>query len=449
MYLQQVRLRDIRCFHDQTVTFGSDDTPYHWVVILGENGTGKSTLLQTIALSLLGRDLIHEIANEVDWNQFVRSTAEKGRIDTVIFTTKSDKKRYGIANGKYQNHYVTRFELGPTKKIGLEQKRDVAPKDYDKFDETLYSNKLDVGWFAAGYGVWRRLSTPKPPSRTGLSAVQSRKKSQRFVTMFNSEQALTDVADWLVALDFQRLKEPDNSALKKQFDLAIRTLEAVWNDVKFKEITSDGEIIFEEDGLSVSIDNLSDGYLSVAAWIGDLVRRLVQAFPQKSNPLHAEGIVLVDEIDIHLHPKWQRSIVETVRKLFPNLQFIVTSHSPFVAQDMQPNDKIIVLEKKEGEVIVLQDIDSVQGWRVDQILTSKLFDLESTRNTSITHAQKEYESLLDLRTTNKFEKKDQERLDELKQWLQTKRSLPGETIEENEIYDVTQKMLDLLDKHLK
>ena len=77
------------------------------------------------------------------------------------------------------------------------------------------------------------------------------------------------------------------------------------------------------------IDNLSHGYQSTISWIGDLVRQLCDAFPEMKNPLEASGVVLVDEIDIHLHPRWQRSIIQRIRNIFPNLQFIVTSRAVF------------------------------------------------------------------------------------------------------------------------
>ncbi|MBP7997818.1 MAG: AAA family ATPase [Chloroflexi bacterium] len=449
MYIQQLRLENIRCFDNQTLYFGNEAKPYPWTVILGENGTGKSTILQMLALSLLGRDLIHEIAGTIDWNQYVRKSAEKAYIDVVILATKTDKRRRSVKKGQSHDIYTASFELGPTKKIGLEQRRDKSPDDYDKLDETLYSNKIEIGWFACAYSAWRRLSTPKLPSRTSLSSIQLRKKSQRFVTMFDPEKAVTDVGDWLVSLEFQRLKEPNNPELNKSFNLAVHALETTLQGIKFKEITSNGDIILEEGGINVPLNNLSDGYLSTASWVGDLVRRLVEAFPNEPDPLKAEGVVLVDEIDIHLHPKWQRSIVETVRNLFPNLQFIVTSHSPFIAQDMTQNDKIIVLEKNAGKVTATQDSESVQGWRVDQILTSYLFDLETTRNMSITVAEDEYQNLLDLQQTSKLSKNDTNRLQELRTWLRHNKSHPGETIAENELYDTAEMFLDLLSQQIK
>jgi predicted ATP-binding protein involved in virulence len=264
--------------------------------------------------------------------------------------------------------------------------------------------------------------------------------------MYNAEYALTVVSDWLVDLHYRVLADQTDESARRVFDLATEVLGKVLRGAKFKEITPNREIMFEDNGVAVTIDQLGDGHRSMTAWIGDLVRRLVDACPD--DPLGAQGIVLVDEIDIHLHPAWQRTIVEDVRELFPNLQFIVSSHSPFIAQDMRPEDKIIVFKRQGEESVHSEDVGFVKGWRVDQILTSYLFDLKTTRDISITIAEQEYQQLLDLRATGEFTTRDKKRLKELKAWLREHQSPPGETIEENELYDAAQSLIDILDEHL-
>jgi predicted ATPase len=447
MYIEQFRLKNIACFEELTLDFTQKGNPCQWVVLLGENGAGKSTILQMLALSLLGRDMVYEIAGGIDWTKLVRRPETRGRMDVTLLAKGADKKRGRLDKG-YQSHYRTAFELGQTVRTGLSQDLEASKADYEKLVETLYSDNLTDGWFACGYGPWRRLPRHKSPARSSRALTASRRKPYRFATMFDEESALTLVSDWLVDLDFRRLKEPENQAAQRAFDLATQTLEKVLPGVEFKAITPEGDVIFSENNTEVSIDYLSDGYRGTMAWVGDLVRRLVDAFPRMENPLEAEGVVLVDELDTHLHPKWQRLIVDQVRRIFPNLQFIVSSHSPFIAQGMRPEDKIIILKKSEGEVIAQEGIDSVQGWRVDQILTSYLFDLETTRDLSFTTVEREYQQLLDLRTTGEFGTEDKTRLEELKTWLREHQSPPGETIEENELYDAAQSLIDILDEHL-
>jgi energy-coupling factor transporter ATP-binding protein EcfA2 len=593
MYLKKVRLENIACFEDLTLDLTREGRPCPWVVILGENGSGKSTLLQMIALSLLGSEMIHEIAGGVEWSRFARSSADPGRIAVELQPTRGDvigmappriflsyapqdrsavERLYerlaevgfkpwmaakDIAAGESWKRSLYRamstadlvlvclsehslvkgasqpeirqaidlwqrrpaqeiylipvrlepcdvpltlsdligvdlfqddgferlveavhtamarprprewpeprdgvlaadrnglrveaiYELGPTIRSGLREAESTRRKRAI-LDHSLYDQSLNGGWFACAYGPWRRLSRAKAPNRSSQALTSSRRKSHRFATMFEEESALTMVNDWLIDLEFRRLKDPEDLTAGRVFDLAVRSLERMLPGVRFRKITPEGEVVFEESGVEVPIHSLSDGYRSTLAWVGDLVRRLVDAFPEAEDPLAASGVVLVDEIDLHLHPKWQRSIVDEVRSLFPNLQFIVSSHSPFVAQDVGEADKIIVLRKEEGHVSAREELESVKGWRVDQILTSYLFDLETTRDASLEAIEREYQSLLDREARGEATDTDEQRARELREWLDQHKSAPGETVAENELFDAARSFITLIDQKL-
>ncbi len=592
MYLEHIHLQNIACFKDLALDLTRKGEPCPWVVVLGENGSGKSTLLQMIALSLLGGEMIHEIAGGVEWGRFARSGVGSGRIAVEIESGRGDilavtRPRIFLAYGHEDHRAIERlyerlaaagvrpwmdtrellpgevwreaitsairradmvlvclsnrsmtrtsyfqeeirvavdtwrqmpgqpiylipvrledcevpaplddlqyvdlfredgferlvqaihavvldhgvrpesrdetfptdraglrigaaYKLGPEIRSGLREAESTR-RARAMLESSLYSQSLTDGWFACAYGPWRRLSRAKAPNRSSQALSGSRRKSHRFVTMFEEESALTLVNDWLIDLEFRRLKDPENDTAQRVLDLAVRSLERVLPDVRFRTITSDGEVIFEESGVEVPIHSLSDGYRSTLAWVGDLVRRLVEAFPDAEDPLAASGVVLVDEIDLHLHPKWQRSIVDEVRSLFPNLQFIVSSHSPFVAQDAGEADKIIVLRKEEGRVVAREGFESVKGWRVDQVLTSYLFDLESTRDASLAAVEREVQDLLDRQAQGQTADDDEQRLCELREWLEQSRSAPGETVAENELFDAARSFIRLMDRQL-
>lgn len=455
MYLQQIRLKDIACFEDVTLNFMQSEKKQacSWIVLLGENGTGKSTILKMIGLALLGRELAYEVTSDVRWEQFVRTSAKRGRVEATIVHSSDDKKpKLGGKSKQPSKQYRAAFDLGRTLKTRLREVRD-EEFDFTDLDETLYAETITGGWFACGYGSWRKVSPSYESQQSILSPSRLRSKPYRFVTLFQSDTALTRVVDWFVELEFQRLKEledqvpPEEQAAHHHLDLARQSLAHVLNGATFKAVTQDREVIFEADGIEVPLQQLSDGYQSITVLIVDLIRRLIEAFPTSSQPLTSTGIVLIDEIDIHLHPKWQRSIVEQMRTLFPNLQFIVSSHSPFIAQDMRSEDKIIVLKKQNGNVVIHEDAGFVKGWRVDQILTSSLFDLETTRDLSLGAAEREYQHLLDLRASGTFTPENRQQLRALKQWLSEQRSAPGETVDENDLYDVAHSLLDILDDY--
>ncbi len=222
------------------------------------------------------------------------------------------------------------------------------------------------------------------------------------------------------------------------FGRAIKALNSVLPNATFKEVTKEGEVMMEDSGSLVSINRLSDGYKSTLSWVLDLTRRLCDAFPPDKfpdleSPLHAPGVVLVDEIDLHLHPRWQRKVVEMIRSTFPNIQFIVTTHSPFVAQDMTKDDKLIVLKRGEdGAVNAEHGMGFVKRWRADQILTSWLFDLETTRDGDAPEEETEYQALLEAEVSGKLSEEQKSRLRELK--LRLDKDPRGETLSDQEIY---------------
>ncbi len=132
----------------------------------------------------------------------------------------------------------------------------------------------------------------------------------------------------------------------------------------------------EKHGETLSVSQLSDGEKCLIALVGDLARRLAIANPKRDNPLEGKGIVIIDEIDLHLHPKWQRRIIPTLTRVFTNIQFIVSTHSPHVITHVQPQD-IYLLSITEQGINYNKPTESY-GKNVDRILED-LMGLETTR----------------------------------------------------------------------
>lgn len=155
----------------------------------------------------------------------------------------------------------------------------------------------------------------------------------------------------------------------------------------------------------LQLDQLSDGERSFIAILGDLVRRLVLANPELDNPLKGHGVVLIDEIELHLHPTWQREVCEKLRSTFPNIQFIATTHSPFVIQSLRSGELINLDPEEFGEYAdkSIEDIaETVMGIDLPQ---------KSSRYMRMMEAAEEYFRLLRDPTTQ------QQNLDTLEQHL--------------------------------
>ena len=119
------------------------------------------------------------------------------------------------------------------------------------------------------------------------------------------------------------------------------------------------EMKVEKNGISLNVSQLSDGEKCTMALFGDLARRLSIANPCLDNPLLGEGVVLIDEIELHMHPSWQRGVLKKLRKTFPNIQFIITTHSPIVLSEVDNEYNIYFMRNlgKAGEIVEFKRLD--------------------------------------------------------------------------------------------
>ena len=124
-------------------------------------------------------------------------------------------------------------------------------------------------------------------------------------------------------------------------------------------------MIVDKDGEELIVDQLSDGEKCLLATVGDLARRLAIASPDSASPLQERGVVLIDEVDLHLHPRWQRRVVPALQRTFPNCQFIVTTHSPQVLSHVK--EEAVLLGRGDPGLAILAR-RSVYGWDTNRIL---------------------------------------------------------------------------------
>ena len=180
-------------------------------------------------------------------------------------------------------------------------------------------------------------------------------------------------------LDFMRINNEHLSEISSSRDLIIRnipllaTKEAIEDFTNFKKprIRRQGipTMILEKDGEELDVNQLSQGEKSLLALVGDIARRLALLNPSLDNPLEGEGVVMIDEVDLHLHPKWQHDLIDKLVATFPNVQFILTTHSPHVISD---RDDILLYSLDDGELF---EMPNVYGEDANTVLT-KIFDVD-------------------------------------------------------------------------
>jgi predicted ATP-binding protein involved in virulence len=278
---------------------------------------------------------------------------------------------------------------------------------------------------------------------TDLSEMQT---GDTIISLFDDNATLINAEEWLLQADYaaKSLEGEDRKRAEKRRDrikdLLIRLLPDV-SDLRFapSRATPIRTAVQAQTPYGwVAIRDMSLGYRTLMTWMVDFASRLFERYPDSPDPLAEPAIALVDEIDLHLHPRWQRTLMAFLTDLFPNTQFIVSAHSPLVVQ--AATDANVVLLRREGDHVVIDnDVQSIKGWRVDQVLTSDLFSLESARPPQLDAALKERTRLL---SKARLTAKDRTRLNELEAKIG---SLPtGETPQDIEAMDIIRRAADLL-----
>jgi predicted ATP-binding protein involved in virulence len=188
----------------------------------------------------------------------------------------------------------------------------------------------------------------------------------------------------------------------------------------------------------IQLRNLGYGYRTMISWIVDLASRLVERYPDSADPLAEPALVLVDEIDLHLHPKWQRELIGFLTERFPNTQFVATAHSPLVVQSAR--DANIALLKRDGDHVVIENNpEKIRGWRIDQILTSDLFGLETARPPDIEKPLLRRKELLTKPALTRSEKEELKRIESELGRLPT-----GESFEQAKTMELIQQSIEIL-----
>jgi predicted ATPase len=375
MLIEEVKVENIRCFEGLSLRFLRGGNPYRWVTFLSENGGGKSTVLQALGLLLAGPEAAQQLLpRPVGW---LRQEGQPGKLSARIHQGPNDPGQFG--ERKVTRTFGYTFFVTGSQTLTIRNKVFTEPSIQESTDRRLTwlrQNALTSkgkGWFAVGYGAFRRLTRS---SQVIVPALEPPARYTNFLTQFDEDQPLSAFERWMVYLDYRIAKENDSEA-RRQKDLGVRAINTVLPEgVSFREVTAEGRVLFTINGQAVPTTGLSDGYRSILALVGDLVWRLLQAFPESENPLDEEGVVLIDELDIHLHPVWQREIAGWLRKQFKNLQFIVATHSPLIAAGAG-GDALTLRFRLEGGKAVAEPVKDVAALNVDRILQSEAFGLVS------------------------------------------------------------------------
>ncbi|WP_432983970.1 AAA family ATPase [Dactylosporangium sp. CA-233914] len=358
--VHEMRLSNIGPFRRLQVRFTDD-----WTVLLGDNGAGKSSVLRALAFALCGASVL---PGEAD--RLLMTHRESGSIEVTVgetkYMTSLQRERNGV---RVKTSVPTPVETGEMLALGFPAFRGVSRKA------------------PSGPREDRVLGVGHP---SDLEALRTGAVDDRFDEL---QQWLINLAVVHGAGDHFGDADRAGERLDSVFALWERLMPGMRLSYSGLDSTR-WEVLGRLDGTVVPLRTFSQGAMSTVSWVGTLVRRLVDHYHGGVDELaNMPALVIIDELDAHLHPEWQRLIVPRLREALPNLQVIATTHSPLVVGSLEAGE-VLTLHRTPAGAGSIEESEQFRGWRADQILTSPAFGLDTSRDAETERDLDEYQAAL-------------------------------------------------------
>jgi len=399
MYIAEIEIADLRSFRGtQRVSLVRSDGSYAgWTVFAGRNGAGKSTLLKAVALSVVGPDAARSLVGT--FPAWVRQGATVARVSTRLVPDRNLDQCWQLQTAPVDgtnpiafthgslgipapDSFTARLQWERTQERASLLHAEAAPRTTDGL--SIFAGPWDfapIGWFVAGYGPYRRLG----PTTADVERLSADNKLARLVNLFNESATLADAVEWLKSIHLRALENKSGAAVLRDAVLDLLRDGLLPDGSEVERVDSDG-LWIKRDGVSLPLDQVSDGYRTVTALVVDLARHLHAGYDRlrlerDGARLYCPqpGVVLIDEVDAHMHVAWQQRIGFWLTAHFPAIQFLVTTHSPFICQ--AASDRGIIRLPAPGEDRTMEHIHPdhfravVQGGADDAVM-SELFGLD-------------------------------------------------------------------------
>lgn len=349
MRLDKLTLKNFRGFAERSFEFQPQ-----FNLIIGDNGTGKTSVLKAaeVALGVWGfGDVLEE-------RRLIRRSEARHKCilmgESITFEKQlpvevnSEGSFLDPAKTYRRNAFYRIGEFGP-EKGSVSEPVSEPDLDADAISAKIRSGepiKLPLIACYAADRLWSEPSEsvePNPDEKLNLSRFEG------YRDCFHSRSSKRELNRWIFKQDIKALKGNGAGIAYSVMKSAILGCLPHSKDVVMDYDLTQAAVVFE-DGKTVLLDDLSDGQRTMATLVGDLARRAITLNPWMGAEVlqQTHGVVLIDELDLHLHPQWQRRLVDDLRRTFPRLQFICTTHSPFLIQSVRPGELI----KLDGELVI-------------------------------------------------------------------------------------------------
>lgn len=384
MKIRSLTLKHIGVFEDETIVFPKkkEKNKAEIHILTGQNGTGKTTILQALAIKML------EVKPFIEFKSLISSTFKKNFY-----------KRWNTGNNEHGDGSII-FDNGEEIKFngfeaeGVNVFRDkkfneiISERQQKNFQATLkeYSNNYIYNFVAFAYSGYRFIEHEENVETKDKPKYNPLEKALEFDKSFTQNDYTLN--QWLAINSSKRALARESGDKKgiERFDKNIKNIELIIHEItgqtiKFETVYDrDLKIVANVEGKKLDFDLLPDGLRSLISWIGDLLMRMDALKWQNDLPVfEREFILFLDEIEVHLHPSWQRKVLPVVQKLFKNAQIFITTHSPFIVNSI---DGAYIYELKlnaEGKCKVELPISiSDTSKPIDEVL-NEVYDIEPTQ----------------------------------------------------------------------
>ena len=374
MKIRKLQLKNIGVFDDETIEFqpcpAKDKAEIH--IFTGQNGSGKSTILMALA----------SLFRELQYNSFSKRHRNEGILGSQCAVTLNDGNTYSTYSDRIEDERTIVEILG-------NYSNDIqSNKDLKKYVEIVSSNEKHIFTQAQQFDNFKFAVF----AYSGYRFVKAEKVE---LLKKYEENPLTDslnfiksydnfsINQWIVNNLSQRAlaKEQVNFQFAERFDENIKNLAFCLSaitklDIDFKLNFTTKELVLIIHNQELDFDVLPDGLRSLISWIGDLLMRLDSLKWENDTPIFEREIILfLDEIEVHLHPAWQRKVLPVVQKLFKNSQIFVSTHSPFVVNSV--DDAWVYKLKLEDGKAKIESIERSEDARSYRYVLRNTFDIEN------------------------------------------------------------------------
>jgi len=415
MRIDHLHLKNFKLFEDRKFSFHPQ-----FNLIVGVNGTGKTSLLDALAiaagswfLGIPGTDSRHIRPHEVTKKrkEHIQKTGSSQSIVKYEWfdVYPCEVSAVGSAQEKNISWKRTLNRGGRTTYSQAKMIKDLAIKTFEK-----YEKDEDVIFpLVSYYGTGRLWQIPKDeyqindPMITALQGQFSRLDGYR--NSIDPRISVARLTHWIAKqewIEFQEKTElTEYTVFKKALLQCVEGAQSLEFDAKI------GEVVMTIDGIAQPFSNLSDGQRCMLALVGDIAEKAFLLNPHLGEQALQEtpGIVLIDELDLHLHPKWQRTIIDNLRTVFPKIQFFATTHSPFLIQSLRSGDELVMLDDAQ----TVADLANLPIEEIAQGIQHIDNPQVSARYENMKQAAKHYLEILE----DRQDLSDKEKLEEFKKRL--------------------------------